>query len=746
MAKKSRKHHSPKNNTVNDKTNIDFKKVGIVITRPKEQSAFLIQSIQRNNGTAFSVPCLEIHDPSDIEAAKQECTVLAAEADYWAFTSPNAVEYAQKFGLDFGLNKPCISIGSGTTKLLQQLTTSDVIQGEKPYTTEKLLEALSQHSLTDQKISIFSGEGGRRLLENAINDMGANAHYIDVYRRIQAENIDVSEMVEYSQSYPIVILVSSQEAFEAYHRALVALDTNFAKHTLIVASNRLAQYVETLGYQNIIVADSAVSKDLWQKLVEVAPTLSLSTTDSITEDSSMTQMNDKDHPAMLEESSPTVTVEHKAESAHKTVEKPNHSLSYIALALGILGIGVGAFAFLQTSQESTNAQDMKRALEIQVTQQKKEIEALTQSFTALKTTVDTERGQSTDFTDLANTQTQHQQNLQTLQQRLATLDSAITNLQADNGTSLTRYNQLKDHLSEFEKLITNLDQSINQIGKTASDLQNDAVKTQNRLTSQLVEVNSKIASLSTLEARLAASTDIDLLNLSQAKYLLRLANFKLMFEEDPAESITILNEASERLMATANAKFSETNNLIQSEIVKLKDVQTIDREEYATRIQKLSEVIPSIDTKSDDILGELRNTFQSEASNKESANDADAKPWYQKAVDKMTPVFVVTQERTPAPELMSITDETLLKQNIQLQLTTARLALLQNQAQTYQESLKVARSLLSNYFSPNDEKYHQVLAAINELLNVNVAAETLDITPILKSFDASMLNYRGEGL
>ncbi len=751
MAKKSRKYNQPRNSSAQEKNNIDFQKVGVVITRPKEQSAFLIQSIQRNNGTAFSVPCLEIHDPVNIESAKEECTTLATQADYWAFTSPNAVEYAQKFGLDFSLNKPCISIGSGTTKLLQQLTTADVIQGEKPYTTEKLLEALSQYDLAEQKISIFSGEGGRRLLENAINDMGANAHYVDVYRRIQAENIDVSEMVEYSQSHPIVILVSSQEAFEAYHHALVALDSNFARHTLIVASNRLAHCVQTLGYQNIFVADSAVSKDLWQKLEEIAPTLSLSTTDSITE---VSQMNDKDHPVTLEESSPAVTVEHKAESEHQNIQqpstaqpqKPNHSLSYIALALGILGIGVGAFAFLQSSQESTNAQAMKRVLETQVTQQKKDIETLTQSLTSLKTTVDAERGQSSDFTDLANAQNQHQQNLQTLQQRLSTLDAAITNLQADNGTSLTRYNQLKDHLNEFEKLVTGLDQSINQIGKTANDLQNDAVKTQNRLTSQLVEINSKIASLNTLEARLAASTDIDLLNLSQAKYLLRLANFKLMFEEDPAESIAILNEASERLMATANAKFSETNNLIQSEIVKLKDVQTIDREDYATRIQKLSEVIPAIDTKSDDILGGLRNTFQSEAANNESTNEADAKPWYQKALDKMTPVFVVTQERTPAPELMSITDETLLKQNIQLQLTTARLALLQNQAQTYQESLKVARSLLTNYFSPNDEKYHQVLAALNELLNVNVAAESLDITPILKSFDASMLNYRGEGL
>ena len=467
----------------------------------------------------------------------------------------------------------------------------------------------------------------------------------------------------------------------------------------------------------------------------------------------MTQENNKDNPEISEEpiSNP---VEQSPEHGHQNIEpvtqpaahKTNHSLSYIAVALGILGIGVGAFAFLQSSQESTNAQDMQRNLTEQIKQQKADIDSLTQSLTTLKKSVDAERGQSSDFTDLADAQKKNQQSVLALQNRLATLDASINNLQADNGTSLTRYNQLKDHLNEFEKLITNLDQSINQIGKTANDVQNDAVKTQNRLTSQLVEINSKIASLTALESRLSASTDLDLLNLSQAKYLLRLANFKLMFESDTSEASKILSEASERLMATANAKFSETNNLIQSEIIKLKNIPTIDHEEYAARIQKISELIPSIDTKSDDILGDLKNTFHNEISNKHSATDPDAAPWYQKAVDKIKPVFIVTQERTPAPELMSISDESLLKQNMQLQLATARLALLQNQAQTYQESLKAARSLLTNYFSPNDDKYHQVLAAINDLLNLNLTADDLNITPILKSFDASMLNYRGEGL
>lgn len=754
MAKKSKKNTQFNNRNIaaaNDV--IDLNKAGILITRPKEQSGFLIQAIEKNNGIAFSIPCIEIQDPVDIELAQKECTEIANEADYWAFTSPNSVEYALKFGIDFSSNKPCISIGSGTTKLLKQLTTAEIIQGDKPYTTEKLLEALETLDLSNQKISIFSGEGGRRLLENAMNAQGADAHYVDVYRRVPVNNIDISEALEYSQTHPLVIFVSSQEAFGAYHQVALEQDTKALEHTLIVASERLAEFVTQLGYQNIHIAKSAVSTDLWQKLVEVSPELTLSNIEPHLEDSFMTQENNKDNPEISEEpiSNP---VEQSPEHGHQNIEpvtqpaahKPNHSLSYIAVALGILGIGVGAFAFLQSSQESTNAQDMQRNLTEQIKQQKADIDSLTQSLTTLKKSVDAERGQSSDFTDLADAQKKNQQSVLALQNRLATLDASINNLQADNGTSLTRYNQLKDHLNEFEKLITNLDQSINQIGKTANDVQNDAVKTQNRLTSQLVEINSKIASLTALESRLSASTDLDLLNLSQAKYLLRLANFKLMFESDTSEASKILSEASERLMATANAKFSETNNLIQSEIIKLKNIPTIDHEEYAARIQKISELIPSIDTKSDDILGDLKNTFHNEISNKHSATDPDAAPWYQKAVDKIKPVFIVTQERTPAPELMSISDESLLKQNMQLQLATARLALLQNQAQTYQESLKAARSLLTNYFSPNDDKYHQVLAAINDLLNLNLTADDLNITPILKSFDASMLNYRGEGL
>lgn len=741
MAKKTKKASTQKN--INNDLNLQ--QIGVVITRPENQSATLIQWITEANGTALNIPCLEILDPTDIDNAKHQCTELAKENDYWAFTSPNAVEYAQKFGLDFNANIPCISIGSGTSRLLKSLTTSEIIQADTPFTTEALLDKLSVLDLTDKKISIFSGEGGRRLLENALNSKGAIAQYVDVYRRAIPEHIDLSAVIQYNEKHPIVIFVSSQEAFDAYHAVASKEDPNTLDHTLIVGSERLEAFARSLNYRNIYVASSAISADLWQKLLEILPDLFLPSPDSITEDSSMNQPNDKENLVIAEESSTDVkpvAPEHIEPQQVQPV-KPSNSLSYIALALGLVGIGIGAFAFLQTTQESTNTQGLKRTIE----QQNTEISTLTQSLNNLKKTVDAERGQSTDFTNLAEAQKQHQQNLTALQQRLGTLDSAISNLQADSGTSTNRYNQLKDHITQFEDVVAKLDQTITQIGKMANDVQSDAVKTQNRLTSQLVDVNSKIGSLTALEKTLEASTDIDLLNLNQAKYLLRLANFKLMYESDPVEATSILNEASERLMATANAKFSETNNLIQSEIVKLKEIHPINYETYATRIQNLINVIPTIDTKSDDILGDLKNSFNTDLKAKEIAEgDPNAKPWYKKAVDKVTPVFIISEERTPAPDLMEITDESLVIQSLQLQLTTARLALLQSQAETYQESLKAARSLLTSYFSPNDDKYHQVLSALNELLNVNLTSDELNITPILKSFDASMLNYRGEGL
>ncbi|OYQ75369.1 uroporphyrinogen-III C-methyltransferase [Wohlfahrtiimonas sp. G9077] len=732
---------------------VDLKQLGVVITRPADQSEFLVNQINDHHGHALNVPCLVILEPQNTDAATEGCTQAAQSSDYWAFTSPNAVDYAVRFGLDFSLKTPCISIGAGTTKRLEALTDAPIIQGDAPYTSEKLLEKLSTLDLTGKTITIYSGEGGRRLLADAMTAMGAIAQYVDVYRRDRPTQIDLTAVMDYAKHHPVTILVSSQEAFAAYHDAAFSVDAHRTDRPLIVASERLADYVRTLGYIHIITAPSAVSQDMWQALVEAAPHLLLSTFDSTPEDSSMTEPNDKETTQLPEpelnvantvdavkEEQPEVKPQHVTQPA--PAPQSGKSLSLLALALGVVGIGVGAFAFLQVSDESTRTQELNRT----IVQQKTELENLSNALTNLQKTVATERGQSSNFTDLSDAQKQQQQNLLALQQRVGTLDSAISNLQADSGTASNRYNQLKDHIQQFESVVSNLDQSITHIGKMANDAQSDAVKTQNRLTSQLVEINSKIAALNTLEEHLSAKTDIDLLNLSQAQYLLNLANFKLTFEEDTTAAVNILKEASERLMATANAKFSETNNLIQSEIVKLQEIPTINRAEYATRIQHLIDAVPGIDTKSDDILGELKNSFKSEVDKEAANDDPNAKPWYSKAVDKIKPVFIVTQERTAAPELMSITDEVLLKQNMQMQLTTARLALLQHQAVTYQESLKAARTLLTNYFSPNDETYHQVLAALNELLNVNVAHDNLNIDPILKSFDASMLNYRGEGL
>ncbi|KZS22380.1 uroporphyrinogen-III C-methyltransferase [Wohlfahrtiimonas chitiniclastica] len=768
MAKKNKKSALKKNaapiisapEEVIATQSVDLQQLGVVITRPADQSEFLVTQITEHHGHALNVPCLVILEPHDTNAAIEGCTQSAKTADYWAFTSPNAVDYAVRFGLDFSLNIPCISIGAGTTKRLEALTSAPIIQGDAPYTSEKLLEKLSTFDLGGKAINIYSGEGGRRLLANAMTAMGAIAQYVDVYRRDRPEHIDLTAVMDYANNHPVTILVSSQEAFGAYHDAAFSVDAHRTDRPLIVASERLADYVQTLGYTHIITAPSAVSQDMWQALVEAAPHLLLSTFDSTPEDSSMTEPNDKETTQLPEpelnvantvdavkEEQPEVTpqpTEKPAPSTHNAAPQSSggKSLSLLALALGVVGIGVGAFAFLQVSDESTRTQELNRT----IVQQKTELETLSNALTNLQKTVATERGQSSNFTDLSDAQKQQQQNLLALQQRVGTLDSAINNLQADSGTASNRYNQLKDHIQQFESVVSNLDQSITQIGKMANDAQSDAVKTQNRLTSQLVEINSKIAALNTLEEHLSAKTDIDLLNLSQAQYLLNLANFKLTFEEDTTAAVNILKEASERLMATANAKFSETNNLIQSEIVKLQEIPTINRAEYATRIQHLIDAVPGIDTKSDDILGELKNSFKAEVDKDAANDDPNAKPWYSKAVDKIKPVFIVTQERTAAPELMSITDEVLLKQNMQMQLTTARLALLQHQAVTYQESLKAARTLLTNYFSPNDETYHQVLAALNELLNVNVAHDNLNIDPILKSFDASMLNYRGEGL
>lgn len=247
----------------------NLQQIGIIVTRPKGQSQNFVNRLNNGGYRAFDLPGIVIVPTRD--QAKALATLSQADRyDYCLFTSPNSVKFCQQLQFDFNKIKGFIAIGSGTeTALTPYLQHKDIITAPKPYTSEALVDRLTAHGMKDKSVLIMSGEGGRRLLETAINELGGKALYCDVYRREAPVELDVSAMLDFKASdasHQLYLIISSQEAFQNLLPILEKSGLKAQIDGLFVGSDRLKKIVEAEGFHNIIVARSALENDLWQAI------------------------------------------------------------------------------------------------------------------------------------------------------------------------------------------------------------------------------------------------------------------------------------------------------------------------------------------------------------------------------------------------------------------------------------------------------------------------------------------------
>lgn len=278
------------NNPIEDINNIgnignigNIAEIGIIVTRPKGQSHSFIQKLQASGYTAFDLPGIIIAPPQELAKAQKELDQVS-EYDYLLFTSPNSVRFAKKLGLSFDKIKGFISIGSGTERALEPyLANKESITAPKPYTSEALVETLKAHHIAGKKILIISGEGGRRLLDQAIDDLDGFGKYCDVYRREAPteEMLNLTPLLSFkdassattSASTPtstrsLYLVISSQEAFNNLLPILERHQLRAQIDGIFVGSERLENIVKSEGFERVIVARSALEKDLWQAIEE----------------------------------------------------------------------------------------------------------------------------------------------------------------------------------------------------------------------------------------------------------------------------------------------------------------------------------------------------------------------------------------------------------------------------------------------------------------------------------------------
>ena len=242
----------------------------VLVTRPAHQAEKLCNLIESMGGKARRFPVIEIAPSRDLNRLT-EIVQRLAEFDIVIFISPNAADLGIQAIMKHGglpKNVKVAAVGKGTARRLNALGVEVDIFPTEQFNSEALLATEELQTVSEKRIVIFRGEGGRELLADSLRERGARVEYAECYRRIKPR-VKANELLgSLSQGELDIITVTSNEGLQN----LVDMvgeqsQPELFKLPLVVVSERARDLAQDLGFMiPAIVADNASDEMLVQAI------------------------------------------------------------------------------------------------------------------------------------------------------------------------------------------------------------------------------------------------------------------------------------------------------------------------------------------------------------------------------------------------------------------------------------------------------------------------------------------------
>ncbi|MDB4837807.1 uroporphyrinogen-III synthase [Marinomonas sp.] len=235
----------------------------ILITRPEPENSISCERVQKLGATPVPLPMLEIKEREEKheQASIRSQFFNIDEFHYVIFVSKNAARLACHWLDECWPMLPAsihwIGIGQGTT---QTLLDEGVPALSNPgNTSEALLEWLKPVKMTDQKVLIVRGLGGRTLLGDKLEEKGAKISYLSLYERKKPNYL--------AQTFFMLpdinlIWVTSGESLINLSEYATKFKAEWKKLPLLTPSIRVNQQAQGLGWTNTSCAHGADDKSL----------------------------------------------------------------------------------------------------------------------------------------------------------------------------------------------------------------------------------------------------------------------------------------------------------------------------------------------------------------------------------------------------------------------------------------------------------------------------------------------------
>lgn len=221
----------------------------VLVTRPAHQAAGLVIQLEDAGAVVSTLPLLAIAAPQDPEAASAALRA-GASADFWIFTSANAVEGAQRLHAEHWPST-LFALGQGSVRALARQGHHAI--APEGGTSEDLLLWPELGELQGKRVLIVTGEGGRNLLAQTLTARGAEVTLARCYRRLRVPH--EAAAVKAALAASDVAVLTSGEALAAL-QALADTGTL----PLLLPSQRVAKAARAAGGKAAILLPAAVSE------------------------------------------------------------------------------------------------------------------------------------------------------------------------------------------------------------------------------------------------------------------------------------------------------------------------------------------------------------------------------------------------------------------------------------------------------------------------------------------------------
>jgi uroporphyrinogen-III synthase len=246
--------------------------LNVVITRPRSQSLRMSEQIHALGGIPVVFPTLEIVGLED-KTFLLEVMQRLDSFHIAIFLSINAVKRVIPFWpAPAGSPKLKIAaVGSGTANALRDHGIPVDYLPQANYSSEGLLEFAALQQVSQREIIIFSGEGGRDLLEKSLHERGAIITKVPTYRRVQPKaNLNILRSVTKNAAKNIVLSTSCESLNNLLNILQgTGLEMWLYQTPLLVISQRMQAYALERGFsQNLLLqADQPSEAAILAKLI-----------------------------------------------------------------------------------------------------------------------------------------------------------------------------------------------------------------------------------------------------------------------------------------------------------------------------------------------------------------------------------------------------------------------------------------------------------------------------------------------